>query len=279
LSPELTVLGDGVRLAVEDYGGEGAGIVLVHGLSSNVRIWDLTGPRLAARHRVVAYDQRNHGLSDDADDFSFASLTADLDAVVGELGLDHPLVVGHSWGASVALHFAAEHDCRGVVCVDGGVIDMQGMGMTWDQTAELLRPPELSGSPVQLLARIRREQSALPWEAAERVVLRAFPLGENGTMRRRLPIDKHMRIVRELWSERITDVYDRVTCPVLVVVASGLGTDERERGFVEVKREGIRRLHERHPSVRVEWLASVHDVPLLHPAELAERIEEFAAAC
>ncbi len=55
-----TVQGDGVRLAVREWPGNGLSL---HGLASTSRIWDLVAPHLAPRFRVVAYDQRGHGLS------------------------------------------------------------------------------------------------------------------------------------------------------------------------------------------------------------------------
>lgn len=266
-----------VRLAVEER-GDGPPIVLVHGLSSNLRIWDAVAEQLAGRFRVVAYDQRHHGLSDDADDYSWEALSGDLSRIVDELGLKDPVVVGHSWGASVALQYAAIRPVRGVVCVDGGVLDLQGFGMSWDHTESMLTPPELEGPPEELFERIRREQGPIPWDRLEPVARRSFPVGPDGIARRRLPIQRHMRIVRHLWEQRPAELYARVTAPVLAVLAGGRPElDERERGFVEVKREGARRLLERYPHLRIEWLPSVHDVPLLHPDELAELVEAFSA--
>lgn len=275
---ELTVDSAGVRLAVRDHGGDGHPLVCVHGLSSNLEIWEPVAAILREAFRVVAYDQRGHGRSDDGDDYSYEAVAGDLAAVVSALGLDAPVVAGHSWGASVALHHAARHDVRAVVCVDGGVIDMQGFGQSWEDTAQLLRPPDLEGPPDELMARIRAEQSLVPWDVLEPVVRRSFPVGPDGVMRRRLPVDEHMRIVHAMWAERIGDVHARVTAPVLVVLASGVGADHREDGFVALKREAVRRLRERMPGLAVEWLPSVHDVPLLHPRELADLIAGAAGS-
>src|SRR5688572_4219850 len=150
----------GLPLAVRDYGGEGPNVVLVHGLSSNLAIWELVASRLLRRFRVVCYDQRSHGLSGDGDGFAFSDLAADLGAVAEARGLNDPVVVGHSWAASVAREYAATHKgTHGGVCVDGGVFDVRAMGSSWEQTEELLRPPKLIGLANKVLARIRAEQS------------------------------------------------------------------------------------------------------------------------
>jgi pimeloyl-ACP methyl ester carboxylesterase len=200
---ETDVHSGNVRLTVRDTGGPGPALVLIHGLASNLRIWDLVVSRLARRFRVVRYDQRGHGRSGDAEgDFSFGTLASDVAAVIEARGLDHPLVVGHSWGASVALEYAVRNPCRGVICVDGGVFDMQGMGATWEATEELLRPPRLIGPAEKVLARIRREQSFLPWEALEPVVLRSRIEIEEGLTGPRLAFEDHMTIVRRIWEQR-----------------------------------------------------------------------------
>lgn len=264
------------RIAVEDHGGDGPAVLLLHGLSSNLRIWDPVIPHLAGM-RVVTMDARHHGRSSDAGaDFSMPALADDVAAVVGELGLAEPVVVGHSWGASIALTYAGRDPrCPGVVCVDGGVIDMQAMGVTWEAAQEFLRPPVLEGPEGELLDRLRREQEHLPWDHLEPVVRRSFVTGPDGVLRRRLPIPQHMEIARTLWALRLDEVYARVSCPVLAVLAEPLSDpDPVEDGFLAARKLGVDRLSREH-RLRVVWLRSVHDIPLLHPRELGAEVVSF----
>ena len=70
---------------------------------------------LAPHFRVVTYDQRGHGASAAASDYSLDAFLAGLQAVLGTLALEHPLLVGHSLGGLLAVqHAAAGHDCAGV---------------------------------------------------------------------------------------------------------------------------------------------------------------------
>src|SRR5262245_5740144 len=101
-----------LRLHLRDWGGPEATppILLVHGLASNARIWDLVAPLLARDFRVAAIDQRGHGLTDKpADGYDFATIAGDLAGAIGALGWARTLVVGHSWGANVALQLAADY--------------------------------------------------------------------------------------------------------------------------------------------------------------------------
>src|SRR3712207_6026671 len=99
---ERAIMANGVSLNVRDWGGQGPALVLLHGLASTSHIWDLAAPLLAQRARVVAFDQRGHGLSQQpADGYDFATVVADLDAVLQELSIARPILVGHSWGGNV----------------------------------------------------------------------------------------------------------------------------------------------------------------------------------
>src|SRR5262245_17618385 len=114
--PDRFVLANGLRLHLLEWGpaDAAAAIVLVHGVGSGGHIWDLTGPLLADALRVVAVDQRGHGESEQpATGYDFSSVVADLRGVLDGLGITEPsLFVGHSWGASVVLHFAVAHPDR-----------------------------------------------------------------------------------------------------------------------------------------------------------------------
>jgi pimeloyl-ACP methyl ester carboxylesterase len=137
-----TVNSNGVRLAVRDSGGEGKPGVLEHGLGFGQHSWDRVAPRLSTGGlRVVTYDQRGHGASDTSDDYSPSAFCEDLAAVLDDLGLKEPILVGHSLGATVVLEYVASHGgCAGVVCVDGG-LPVAVPSADWEtMRAEMRRP-------------------------------------------------------------------------------------------------------------------------------------------
>ncbi|MFC6789079.1 alpha/beta fold hydrolase [Methylobacterium komagatae] len=89
--------------------GEGEAIVLIHGtLMALEDVWLPLAPRLAARHRVIALDRPGHGFSTrrrlvDASPWRQA---AAIREALDQLGLHRPVLVGHSFGATVALCLA-----------------------------------------------------------------------------------------------------------------------------------------------------------------------------
>jgi pimeloyl-ACP methyl ester carboxylesterase len=77
-------------------------------LVGNMTTWYWTAaPELAKRHRVILFDLRGHGLSERARaGYDVARMSRDLESVVGELTSGPVALVGHSFGALVALSFA-----------------------------------------------------------------------------------------------------------------------------------------------------------------------------
>lgn len=108
---------DGSTIAY-DVAGHGPLVVFVHGLTSFRQTWDPVTAPLAEEFTCVRLDLRGHGASSRTAEYSMVSLVGDVRAVVEEVALGEPAIVGHSLGASVAAVYAAAHDARAVVCVD-----------------------------------------------------------------------------------------------------------------------------------------------------------------
>ncbi|MDX5572421.1 alpha/beta fold hydrolase [Streptomyces sp. ID01-9D] len=127
---ELTVRSaDGSRIHVELHGPEDApAVVLAHGWTCNTRFWDAQIRELAADHRVIAYDQRGHGLTPEPGPggYSTNALADDLEAVLaGTLAPGRKAVLaGHSMGGMTLMAAAArpglrEHAAAVLLCSTG----------------------------------------------------------------------------------------------------------------------------------------------------------------
>lgn len=95
-------------LMVDDDGSGDLPVLFVHSLCGNSTYWSAQLEHLRHTRQAVAFDLRGHGRSQaPADnDYSLDSLATDIDAVVDCIGLDRFVLVGHSIGGSVALHYA-----------------------------------------------------------------------------------------------------------------------------------------------------------------------------
>lgn len=98
------VSADGTRLHVEEFGRtEGPAVVLVHGWTCSILFWAPVVRLLSSDHRVIAYDQRGHGLSAaprTGKGYGTAALADDLEAVLQAVLPDgeRAVLAGHSMG-------------------------------------------------------------------------------------------------------------------------------------------------------------------------------------
>jgi pimeloyl-ACP methyl ester carboxylesterase len=146
--PEFEVDG---RLCGEEA-GEGTPVVLLHGLTATRR-YVVMGSRALERsgHRVVAYDARGHGRSAPHDAYDYASLAADLEAVLDDRGIEHAVLAGASMGAHTIVRFALDHPERvTAACLitpahEPGEEDDAERLARWDRLAEGLRSGGVDG--------------------------------------------------------------------------------------------------------------------------------------
>jgi esterase len=97
-----------LELAANEF-GSGPPVAILHGLFGSGRNWRSVAQHLAARHRVLTFDLRNHGASPWADGMSYGEMVEDLRASFRARGIDHAVLVGHSMGGKVAMLMALLH--------------------------------------------------------------------------------------------------------------------------------------------------------------------------
>ncbi len=89
--------------------GEGQPLLLIHGLGSSMRDWEMQVPVFAQRYQVITYDARGHGSSDKPrGPYSLSMFAADTAALMIELDSAPAHVVGISMGGMIALQLAVD---------------------------------------------------------------------------------------------------------------------------------------------------------------------------
>jgi non-heme chloroperoxidase len=254
---------DGVFLHVRRWPGEGRPFLLVHGLSSNARLWDGVATELsAAGHPVHAVDLRSHGDSDaPPDGYDTATAADDLTA----LGLTGTIAVGQSWGGNVVITLAAKHPevVAALGLVDGGWFDPAREFPSWEAAERALRPPDIDGRPAEDLRRYL-SQAHPDWSAeAVEATLHNMRIEPDGTVSRRLPIDRHMQIVRSMWDDPPHRYYASVAVPVLLIPA---GRTARAREAAAALADATLR----------EYPGADHDLHAQRPREVAAHLLDLA---
>lgn len=84
-------------------------LVLVHGFSDDGLCWLPTALELEARYDIIMPDARGHGYSARVQPGEAVDLAADLAGIIQALGLQRPIIGGHSMGAMEAFQLAVRH--------------------------------------------------------------------------------------------------------------------------------------------------------------------------
>lgn len=184
------VIGD-VPILAEDHGGQGKDVLLLHGGGRARGDWDVfVELLLGSGFRPVSMDLRGHGESGAAP-WSWGEALADVAAVVDEVGLHRPVIVGHSLGGMVATLWAGRHpECPLAVNLDGH--------------GNPTRPGHFFGLDEASAARACREMTLF--------------LGEMG---QGLPAPL-VQLMREVDALDLFAAYRAARCPLLVVSGDGM---------------------------------------------------------
>jgi pimeloyl-ACP methyl ester carboxylesterase len=261
-----------VTLHVERRDGDPTAVpfVLVHGLASNLRLWDGVAEDLHARgHTVVAVDQRGHGRSDAPEsNYGIDTAVTDLQTIIDAVGLSRPVLAGQSWGGNVVLELGWRHPgtVRGIVCVDGGIIELADWFSSWEACLAALTPPRLDHlTPDEIEARMRQMHPELP-DRAIAAALECFRVRADGRIEPRLARHHHLQILRSLWEHRPSTRYPTLEAPTLLVLA-----DTGDAARTAAKRQAETRARTTAPRLSSHWFSPAHhDVHSQFPDRVAD---------
>ncbi|MEV6332907.1 alpha/beta hydrolase [Streptomyces sp. NPDC051909] len=244
---------DGRRLSYLDHGGTGRVLVALHGHFGEGRTFAGLARALAPEHRVVALDQRGHGHSDRAADYSREGYVADVGALLDHLGLGTVDLLGHSLGGVNAYRFAARHPgrVRALVVEDIGaeVDDDLSFCLDWPR-----RAPTRS-------ALVEGLGASAPYLAD---AIREHPDGWGLAFRPEDMVASQRALNGAHWDDWLAG-----TCPALLV----RGTRSRVLGAGHA-----RVMVERRPGARLVELPTGHTVHATDPTGFAAAVRRFLAA-
>jgi pimeloyl-ACP methyl ester carboxylesterase len=282
--PEVTAV-EPAGLGVRTWrGGGGRPVMLVHGLSSNARLWDGVAARLAeAGHPAVAVDLRGHGSSGDVQDTDTDDLDAaptdptcsaaeDVAAVCADLGWTAPVVAGHAWGGNIALQLAADRPglVHGLALVDGGWLHLGDQFPSLDAAWSVLAPPRFEGVAATAVRASLRAGHPDWSDAAVEGALGNLRERADGSVTPRLEREQHRAIIGSMLRHRPRTLYPLVRCRVLLLAATGDATPPRKR---EQLSEAVTALAD---AELVEFRGGDHDLHAHRPVRVAEEIARLA---
>ncbi len=245
---------DDTALAVTDTCGQGIPVIYLNGHMASQRNWRRVIAELGPGWRHITYDMRARGKSKLSADYSFETNVRDVDAVLAARGVGRALVVGWSYGAFVAAHWASRNPERtvGAVFVEGAQpydwidgMDIEQMRKLWRRLSWLMT----------LLRWTAWWTGMVPRMTAEQMANSNIEVG---------------MIARE---RELGPVLDNIIVPTRYVNASG-----SEMGREEV-RASLEKVVERNPNIKIyAKVASNHNAILSKDFRaVADAVREVAA--
>ena len=213
---------NGLRLHFRDWGGEAPlSAIAVHGFALNAHSFDEVAPALNDQLRVFALDQRGHGESawaPELSDYTRDNMVADIGGLIAELGLENPILIGHSMGGMNAMTYAGRNPdaVRALILIDvGPEVSVDGA----QQVRQFVAGPYAMES---LDAWVEHTHKYYPYRSKERIRARlAVSLRETDEGQMSKQFDERFReasfggVARA--QDDIWDIARAVSCPTLLL--------------------------------------------------------------
>jgi pimeloyl-ACP methyl ester carboxylesterase len=248
----------GNRLAYEER-GTGFPVVFIHGLTFSKETWRPIIDRLVDRYRCVAIDLPGHGESLGLPR-SMEEVAQQVHRLLTDLGIEWPVMVGHSYGALFVTFYAAQLPVAGVVNVDQTLLVGPMMRMS-QQMEPVLRGPTFAAAFEPIHQDMGVEMLPEP--------LLSSTLATQ-TVRQDLVVTYWYEVGRpspEEMQAMVDEMTSRITVPYLAIFGHRL--PEEDRAY----------LHHRLPTVELEeWPDRGHMVHLMEPDRFTNRMARFIDA-
>lgn len=270
------------KIAYEDCGGGENTLVFLHGGAANLRAWDGVVQSLGKKHRCISIDLPAHGRTP-IKQLPFDELNDALLEFCDSLSINQPFLIGHSFGGLVAATTASRHARRftAVMAIDPYLTNQEVRGAHRDLAHALAKLQNIKWPWMEvrdLDNEVERCHSNLNMprrypESTKAMIRRGFRLQESGTYIRYPRREDEMKGVEANWSIDIDSIYEKLPCPLCIVIASsGLPN-------IKTRKAVVSKLDSAAKNFRSIELECEHDIPGFLPEELGDSIDEWVSEC
>ena len=242
-----------------DTEGTGTPVVFLHGLTFDRRTWRPIIDQLDGAFTSIAIDLPAHG--DSGGDPAPLEIVAErIHGLLHSLGIERPVVVGHSMAAAVAGLYASAHPARGVVLVDQAT-EVLAFAQMLHQIAPMLRGPAFGQVWPDIENSLGLDR--IP-EPARTLVLGTHQVKQDVVLGYWNQVLDTEPAELQAW---IDEKAAGIQVPCLAVFGRPASKGERER---------LGRL----PDAQIEeWAGDGHFVHLVDPGRFATRLQTFVEHC
>jgi pimeloyl-ACP methyl ester carboxylesterase len=293
----------GVNLEVLDWGGSGRSILLLAGLGDTAHVFDDFAPALARKYRVYAVTRRAFGASSvPASGYAFSRLAEDVVRVIDRLGLNRPVIAGHSF-AGEEMHLMGAlypEKIAGLVYIDAAFNRAGGSDQLAAAARKLPQAPEPQSGDTASTAALRRFLTTTGLPVPPEAEIRArYEINADGKLgaRRMPPLPVRQTVMAALREATSSYAPKPIRVPAVALYAVPKATQDAMRpwydagdaqtkenvaGLFEQQRERFRWhsqwFAEFSKGGRVAEISGDHHLFLTNPEEVLREIDSFLSA-
>lgn len=261
---------NGIRVHYYRTGGDKPQVVLSHGAMDDGLCWARVARALEEKYDVIMFDTRGHGLSDSGQgDYSSNSRAADIIEAIEILGLDKPVVGGHSMGADTSMHVAAQRsDLISGIFMEDPPVTMPG------ESLFLLEKGKDMG---KMIINMMRVFKVFPKVITRPLAKKMMPASPNDEITQWLNSKKRvsrdfLRSIKSptgMLNDAPFDVLNKINTPAVLIMG------DRESGAI-VSEESAREMSKALPGLEIARLKGAsHDIRRVKFDEYIAVLENF----
>jgi pimeloyl-ACP methyl ester carboxylesterase len=264
---------NGIKVHYYRTGGNGPQVVLNHGATDDGLCWTRVAKELEQDYDLIMFDARGHGLSDSGrGDYRSETRAADLAEAIGALGLDRPVIGGHSLGADVSIYVAAMYpELPRAIFLEDPPVTMPGEPLFGGKMGEM------DAKALRLVATVMSLFKTLPGFIGRPLAKRMMPVSPNDEImpwldsKKRLSSDflSSVRNAADVTVVAPFEVLERIRVPSLLIMG------DRENGSI-VSMEAAREMAKVIPDLEIAHLKGAnHDIRRTKFTEYIQALRGF----
>ncbi|WP_068984992.1 MULTISPECIES: alpha/beta fold hydrolase [Lysinibacillus] len=251
-------------------------LIFLHGLGSTGLAFGELAKHLL-EYQIVAFDLPGHGYAkalEEENAYFPSNLIVGIEKIINQqLGSKSHFLIGHSFGADLALHYAAKYpeQIKGIILLDGGYLSSQDLGMTLENELQGIEKfcNEVRFPSWDVFFESEKEE-LFRWSEELEEASRAQVKEQDGEIRLTISTFTGQSIIKGIYAEPVTDFVEQVYCSALLIRAT------KPVELESTRRKSIQTLQSRMKNLDIEPIADAgHDIFREAPKDVAEKIRAW----
>ena len=251
-------------------------LIFLHGLGSTGLAFGELAKHLPEYH-IVSFDLPGHGYAkalEEENAYFPSNLIVGIEKIINQqLGSKSHYLIGHSFGADLALHYAAKYpeQIKGIILLDGGYLSPKDLGMTLENELQDIEKfcNEVRFPTWDVFFESEKEELSR-WSEELEEASKAQVKEQDGEIRLTISTFTGQSIIKGLYAEPVTDIVEQVHCPTFLIHAT------KPSELEPTRKKSIQILQTKIKNLNFEPIVDAgHDIFREAPKDVAKKIRTW----